>query len=72
MEKITFSLTSFFDPMGDGKTARKVFKRSFYHSTNDRESIKNFVDTVLNASNSYYGEKLLKFKNYKKTKSFII
>ncbi len=69
---ITFSITTFFDPMGDGKSARKVFKRNFYHSNNDREQIQDFTDTVLNASNSYYGERLLKFKDYKKTKPFII
>lgn len=70
--KTTFSITSFFDPMGDGKSERKVFKRNFYHSDSDKQSITNFVATVLNASNSYYGERVLRFKAYKITKPFII
>lgn len=58
--------------MGDGKSTRKVFKRVFYHSTNDRDQVQNFFDTVINNTTSYYGEKIIKFAPYKRTKSFII
>ena len=72
--KTTFSITSFFYPYGDGKSNRKVFQRKFYHSEfSDRDQIKNFFDTVINnRPTSYYGEKIIKFKSYIKTKPFII
>lgn len=70
---ITFSITTFFDPMGDGKSTRKVFKRSFYHSDNDLDQIQDFFDTVINPDKTtYYREKVIKFAPYKKTKAFII
>lgn len=70
---ITFSITAFFDPMGDGKSKRKVFNRNFYHSDNDRDQIQDFFDTVINPDKTtYYREKVIKFALFKKTKPFVI
>lgn len=64
--QITFSVTHFFDPYGDGKSARKVLKREFFHTCKTPDEIRaNFPD-----NGKYYGEKLLKFKPYRRTKNF--
>lgn len=68
---ITFSATSFFDPYGDGKSERKVFKRTFFHTTKTKQEVeKIFAD--FNAG-KYYSALRINFpkKPYiVKTKNF--
>jgi len=63
---ITFSTTTFFDPFGDGKSVRKVFKRRFYHTDKTKQEIENLFK-----SEGYFNEVVLTFKDYKRTKEFI-
>lgn len=66
MKAITFSITHFFDPMGDKKSTRKVLRREFFHTDKSIDEIKKLFPD----NGSYYGEKKLTFKPYKKTRLF--
>ena len=69
--KTKFSVVSFFDPYGDGKSTRKVFKREFFESDLPQDQILEFF-LKQNEKANYYSEKIISFKNYKKTKPFIL
>ena len=64
----TFSITTFFDPYGDGKSERKVFSRKFYHTEKSEADIK----AIFPDNGKYYGEIRLIFKSYKKTTLFVL
>lgn len=63
----TFSIIRYFDPMGDGKSDRKVLKREFFHSDKSKSEIQAYFDN-LNKSTGYYSKITIVFKPYKKTK----
>jgi hypothetical protein len=63
----TFSVISYFDPYGDGKSSRKVFSRQFFHTEKTKEEI---LQAFENRINKYYGGVDLRFKPYKKTKQW--
>ena len=67
--KTTFSTIRYFDPMGDGKSERKVLKREFYHSNKSKADIQTYFDS-LNKSTGYYSAISIVFKPYLKTKLF--
>lgn len=64
---ITFSVTDFFDPYGDGKSDRKVLSRKFYHTDKTKQDIEAFFKIRLD---QYYNGVRLNFKPYKKTVFF--
>lgn len=68
---ITFSVTSYFDPYGDKKSTRKVFKRRFYKTKKTKEEI-NRLFNKKNESRGYYSEETLNFpsKPYKRVEDF--
>lgn len=68
---ITFSITSYFDPYGDKKSTRKVFKRRFFKTMKTKEEIIQLFKKK-NESRDYYSELTLNFpsKPYKIVKDF--
>lgn len=63
---INFRVDIYFDPYGDGKSARKLFKRKFFYSFKTyQEIIERFHST------KYYGsEVVFSEKNYIKATQF--
>jgi len=66
---ITFSIISYFDPYGDSKSDKKVFKRHFFNSNLTRDELSQLVLST-NYNRTYYRQIDIIFKNYKKTKPF--
>lgn len=65
----TFSITSYYDPYGDGKSDRKVARRTFYHTNGSVDEVKAYVNKY-NITADYYNHLSLVFKPYKRTKEF--
>lgn len=63
---INFRVDTYFDPYGDGKSKRKLFKREFFYSFRCYQEILNRFDTK-----KYYGsEVIFAIKPYQKAKNF--
>ena len=63
---INFRVDFYFDPYGDGKSARKLFKRKFYYSfKNYQEIIERFHSTKY-----YESEVIFSEQPYKKATQF--
>lgn len=71
MEDITFSVTSYFDPYGDGKSTRRVFSRKFYKTKQSKHEIQELFYKK-NRYCDYYSEQLINFpsKPYKRVIDF--
>jgi len=67
--KLTFSVTSYFDPFGDEKSDRKILKREFYITDKSEQEITDYFDNY-NSNRDYYHNVTIKFKPYKRTKNF--
>ena len=70
-DEITFSVTSYYDPYGDKKSQRAVYKREFYKTKKTQEEITR-IFKMKNESRSYYGALTLRFpsKPYRRVKDF--
>lgn len=70
-DEITFSVTSYYDPYGDKKSPRVVYKREFYKTKKTQEEITRIFN-MKNESRSYYGALTLSFPSrpYKRVKDF--
>lgn len=66
ISQTTFSIESYFDPYGDGKSDKKLFKRKFYNTKLSGDSLKK-IHVVINKNRNYYSTTFLKIKPYKKT-----
>ena len=58
----TFCVITMFDRYGDGKSDLKVLSRKFYHTTKTIREVKAIFEVQKN--------KIIVFKNYKRTQSF--
>jgi hypothetical protein len=64
----SFSITSYFDPYGDGKSDRKLFSRKFFKSNYSKETIES-IHLIINRDRSYYDSTIINFKQYKSAKT---
>ena len=68
--KTTFCIISFFDPYGDRKSTRKIFKRRFFHTEKSKEEVIEKYASLTSEHADYYGGVNLKFAPYKRTKEW--
>jgi hypothetical protein len=62
---MTFKITDYFDPYGDGKSVKKKYSSKYFHSeTLSEEQVKNRIHNY-NDRMDYYGKVDVKFSNYK-------
>ena len=64
--KTQFSIITFYDPFGDGKSPRKEFKRTNFETNKTLEEVKSIIDGY-NDRVGYYAEIFLT-KLYKRRK----
>ena len=60
-----FTITSYYDPYGDLKSARKVFKIQKFVSDKSQSEVQAIVDAY-NAKSDYYSAIDIKFSEHKK------
>jgi shikimate kinase len=70
----TFSITFYYDPFGDGKSKRRILKRSFFHSEKPEQEIRDIFKKRYSqygqfAQPRYLAPEII-FKYYKKTNLF--
>ena len=69
--KITFSVLTFFDPFGDGKSTRKKRTLKYYQTENYTLSeLQNKFDLLREANTSYYGEQIFSITNHGEKNNF--
>lgn len=68
-KKITFSVTRYYDPYGDGKSARKVLRRTALETKKTEKQVSDYFARV-NKNRNYYQEVTLTFKPYKRVVDF--
>jgi hypothetical protein len=68
---IAFRVTAYYDPYGDGKSGRKIFKHYYYFTSLSESEVKHHFD-VKNACSGYYGEVTVAFMPTPKNKKAIM
>ncbi len=68
-EIVSFSITTYYDPYGDGKSDRKVHGFKKYASNVSSKTLK-VVNELLNNNRSYYNQAFISIKQYKKVVTF--
>ena len=64
--KTRFSIITYFDPFGDGKSPRKEFRRTNFETNKTLEEVRNIIDGYNDKVGYYMGITLAKFDKRRK------
>ena len=64
--KTRFSIITYFDPFGDGKSPRKEFRRTNFETNKTLEEVRNIIDGYNDKVGYYTGITLSKFDKRRK------